>query len=136
MLKIIEKLLSNEKVTPESDIKSVRNSLLPIILNYLSMFGVINSKSFIIFKLENKVIINKICKVLNISINDNKNNDIFEKDLEENVKEIINQLNRYEIIYEKINGDLSELDEYNYNTEISEILNKKINEKKNNKSIK
>ena len=132
MLKIVEKLLSNEKVTPVSDVKSVRNSLLPMILNYLSMFGVINSKLFIIFKLENKDLINKISQVLDNSIKNNKNNEILEKDLEENVKQIINQLNRYEIINESINGDLSKLNEYDYNTEILEKLRKKAEEGKNN----
>ena len=132
MLKIVKKLLSDEKVTPVSEVKSVRNSLLPIFLNYLSMLGVINSKLFIKFKLENKDLINKICQVLDNSVKNNKNNDILEKDLEENVKQIINQLNRYEIINESINGDLSKLNEYDYNTEILEKLRKKAEENKNN----
>ena len=93
MIKILEKLLGNEKITEELDIKSVRNSLLPIILNYLSMFSVINSKKFIEFKLNNSDSINKLYELLSKCLEDNKNNTILEKDLEENVKEVKNQLN-------------------------------------------
>ena len=136
MIKILSKLFSNEKITEVTDIKSVRNSLLPVILNYLSMFGVINTKSFIKFKIENKELIKIICQILNDSIKKNKNNDILEKDLEENVKEIIHQLKRYEIIYESINEDFSKLNQYDYNTSILEKLRKKEEENKEPNSIK
>ena len=127
MIKILEKLLGNEKITEELDIKSVRNSLLPIILNYLSMFSVINSKKFIEFKLNNSDSINKLYELLSKCLEDNKNNTILEKDLEENVKEVKNQLNRYKIIYESLNSDLTKLNKYDYNTEIIEKLKEKEN---------
>ena len=75
-------------------------------------------------------------KILNDSIKKNKNNDILEKDLEENVKEIIHQLKRYEIIYESINEDFSKLNQYDYNTSILEKLRKKEEENKEPNSIK
>ena len=133
MIKMVEKLLSNEKITEELDIKSVRNSLLPIILNYLSMFGVINTKSFIEFKIENKDLINKLCQIFSDSISNNINNNFIEKDLEDNIKEVINQLNRYHVIYERLNNDLSKLNEYDYNIDILEKLKQNEIEKNLNK---
>ena len=127
MIKIVEKLLGKEKITEELDIKSVRNSLLPIILNYLSMFSVINTKIFIEFKIKNEDLINKLYDLFSNSIKDNKNNEIFEKDLEENVIEVINLLNKYKIIYESIERDLSKLNKYDYNIDIIEKLNQKEN---------
>ena len=52
-IKILDVLIffSNEKT--EKDSKNIGNLLLPIILNYLSLFASINSEPFIIFKLEN-----------------------------------------------------------------------------------
>ena len=130
---IIEKLLSNEKITENLDMKSVRNSLLPITLNYLSMFAVINTKSFIEFKNQNKILIDNLYEKLLSSLENNKNNNMLEKDLEDNIKGVLNQLNRYQIISDSLNGDLSKLDKYNYNTEFIEKL--KENEKKLNNSI-
>ena len=91
-MKIVEKLLDNKKITEELDIKSIRNTLLPIILKYLSMFSVINTKSFIIFKNKNENLINKIIELLSNAVKNKENNIILEKDLEENVKEVIDQL--------------------------------------------
>ena len=134
LLKMLEKLLSDQSITEELDIKSVRNSLLPVILNYLSIFGEINSKSFIEFKINNNDLINQLIQLLNNMIKKNKNNIILEKDLEENVKVVIDQLNIFKNIYEYINKDLSKLSRYDYNTEFLE----KIKEKENvvNYSIK
>ena len=126
---IIEKLLGKEKIADELDNKSIINAFLPIILNYLSIFAVINTKSFIEFKLKNKEIINKIFQILFNSIENNKIQNNLEKDLEENVKEVINQLNRYQTINEAINN-LSTLNKYDYNTEILEKL--RINERNSN----
>ena len=136
MIKIVDKLLGNEKITKELDIKSVRNSLLPIILNYLSMFSVINTKSFIEFKLQNANLINRLHELFSNCIKDNKNNNILEKDLEENVKEILNQLNKYNIIYESLERDLSKLNKYDYNIEIIEQLKQKENLNQNSNIIK
>jgi len=130
---IIEKLLTNEKITENLDMKSVRNSLLPITLNYLSMFANINTKSFIEFKNQNKILIDNLYKKLLSSLENNKNNNMLEKDLEDNIKEVLNQLNRYQIIFNSLNGDLTKLDKYNYNTEFIEKL--KENEKKLNNNL-
>ena len=132
LLKMLEKLLSDQAITDELDIKSVRNSLIPIILNYLTMFSVINTKSFIEFKINNNYLINQIFQLLSDIVKKNKNNSILEKDLEENIKVVIDQLNMFKKIYEYINKDLSKLNRYDYNTEFIE----KFNEKKDNYLIK
>ena len=129
---IIEKLLGNEKIVEYLDMKSVRNSLLPITLNYLSMFAIINTKSFIEFKNENKNLVDNLYNILLFYWENNKNNNLLEKDLEDNLKGVLEQLNRYQIIFDSLNGDLSKLDKYNYNTEFIEKL--KENEKKLNKN--
>ena len=135
MVKIIEKLFDNQNIIGALDIKSVRNSFLPIILNYLTMFSVINSKSFIEFKIKNKDLINKLYELLSHIIKSNSNNNLLEKDLEENVTAIINRLNWFEIIYENINEDLSKLKAYDYNTEYLEKIkdNQKIIDNNSNK---
>ena len=95
IINIVERLISNEIKINNLNNKSILNSLLPIMLNYISMFSVINTKNFILFKLENKDIINKLYKILHDYIN-NKNNIAItiEKDLEENIKEVLqNQKN-------------------------------------------
>ena len=125
MIKMVEKLLDNKKITEELDIKSVRNSLLPIILKYLTIFSIINTKSFIEFKNKNKNLINQLYKLLSNSVNNNQNNIKLEKDLEENIKEVINQLNWYQIIDESINSDLSKLNKYEYNCDILKQLRDK-----------
>ena len=90
---MIEKLLSdkNNNSGEQTDIKSMKNTLLPTILNYLSIFSMINSKSFIKFKIENKKYIDKLTNIFSDLIKNDKNNDIIEKDLKENVKDIIKQ---------------------------------------------
>ena len=128
MLKILEKLLSDQKILEEIDIKSIRNSLLPLILNYLTMFSVINTKLFIEFKIKNSDLINRIYELLSDTIKNNKNNNILEKDLEENVKEVINQLNIYKAIYEYIEKNFSKLNRYDYNA----VFFEKLKEKENN----
>ena len=134
IIKIIEKLINAEKISEELDKNSIRNSLLPVILNYLLMFNVINSKSFIEFKLENKNVINKIYEILFNFIKNNgtdKNNNKIDKDLEDHIKEVLNQINNYQIIYDYYKGDLSKLNKYDYNINILEqilkVQNKEIN---------
>ena len=134
IIKIVKKLFSDEKITENLDTKSIRNSLLPVILNYLSMFSVINTKSFIEFKYQNKDSIDDLCKILSNSVKNNKG-DILEKDLEENVKEVINQLNRYQIINDHFKSDLSKLNKYDYNTEFLEKINKNKSDESVNKNI-
>jgi hypothetical protein len=121
-IKIVEKLLSNEKITKEMDMKSVINLILPVILNYLLMFSVINNKAFIEFKIENKDLIIKLRTILDESLKKNKESNFLEKDLEENVVEVINQLNKYQIIYDGLDSDLSKLNNYDYNINILEKL--------------
>ena len=59
IIRIVETLINNERIMIYLDKKSIRNTLLPTILNYLLMLSVINTKSFIEFKLENKDKINR-----------------------------------------------------------------------------
>ena len=56
-------------------------------------------------------------------INDNKEKNIIEKDLEENIKEVINQLLRYKNISNSIDNNLSKLNKYDYNTQFKEQNN-------------
>ena len=119
---ILQKLLSNSNEI--KDINSMRNILLPVALNYLSIFGCINTKSFLDFKNENSILINNANQILSSSIE----NKIIDGDIEEYIKDIIEQLNRYKIL---INNNIN-LKEYDYNTNNSEILNL-LN--KNDKSI-
>ena len=127
IIKIIEKLFNDDKISEILDKTSIRNSLLPVILNYLQMFNVINTKSFIEFKIENKLIINKLYELLANFVKNNENN--LDKDLEEFVKEILNQINSYQLIFDSCDGDLSKLNKYDYNTRFVEQLmkNKKTN---------
>ena len=129
MIKIIEKLLLSEQgIKEEINIISIKNSLLPIILKYLSIFGSINTKSFIKFKIDKEEIINELTQILSDSILLEKNNKLIDIDLVENIKQVIEQLNRYKIINNNINGNLSKLKNYDYNSEYMEIFN---NMKKN-----
>ena len=119
--KIIDKLPNEDKVFENLDKKSFRNSFLPIILNYLQIFNVINTKSFIEFKMKNKIIINNIYELLYNFIKNNSTNNIIDKDLEEYIKEVLNHINRYQVIFNIYNGDLEKLNKYDYNTEILEV---------------
>ena len=118
ILKILEKLTCQIKKEKDSKyVNHIRSTFLPLILNYLTMLGILNSRTFIKFKLENQNIINKICDLLDKSIQNNKNNMIYDNDLSENVLNTIKQLNKHKIINEKIKGDLKKLDECDYNIE-------------------
>ena len=110
---ILQKLLSNTNEIKE--INSMRNIFLPVVLNYLSIFGCINTKSFLDFKNENSILINNICQILSSSVE----NKIIDRDTEDYAKDIIEQLNRYKVL---INNNINPK-EYDYNTNNSEILN-------------
>ena len=131
IFQILEKLKNNEQFTENLENKSIRNILLPIILNYLQMFNVINTKSFIEFKLENKKAINNLYQLLQNIIKNNSINNITDKDLEENIKDILNQMNRYQIIFDYYNGDLTKLNKFDYNANIIENQNMNFNIIKN-----
>ena len=125
IIKMIEKLINEEKIMKKLDKKSIRNSLFPIILNYIQMFSVINTRSFIEFKIENKNIIKKLYEVL-VNLVNNKNN-IIDKDIEDHIKEILTKINQYQLIYVYYGGDLSKLPKFNYNINILEQIKKNQN---------
>ena len=122
IIRVIDKLINNEKIMEYTDNKSIRNILLPIIYNYLQIFNVINTKSFIEFKLENKTALDKLYELLENLINNNNTNNIIDKDLEEYTKEIISNMNQYKLILEHYNNDLTKLNKNDYNINISEQL--------------
>ena len=130
--RMIEKLLNDDRIMENLDKKSIRNSLLPLMLNYLSMLSVINTKSFIEFKLQNKDIISKLYNLLFAFVKDNAQKNIIDKDLEDNIKEVLNQMNRYQLIYDYYEGDLSKLNKYDFNTNILEKLKQEEKSKINN----
>ena len=132
LIKVVEKLLNNENIIKHLDKKSLRNSLLPIILNYLLMFSVINTKSFIEFKMQNKDVINILYNLLFKVVNNNEiNNNVLDKDLEDYIKEVLNRINQYQIIFDYFQGDLNKLNKYNYNINILEQLKQQQNTEKN-----
>ena len=125
---IISKLLSNKK---DNDIiNSIKYIILPDILKYLSIFGCINTKLFIEFKIKNGELINKIIQILSDSISDN--NKSKNTNFENNINDVINQLNAFKLIKD----DLSKLNEYDYNFEFIEKLNEINNSKNEIKSNK
>ena len=141
--KIIEILNENNDKLGEFNRKSLRGSILPIILNYLSNLGIINTKEFINFKIENKEIINDLKNILVNSIEKNKSNELFGKDLEENIQLVLCELDYYLMIYDHLTGDLSKLNENDFMTKYVQNIKKNNNEgnsdcgnKINNQKIK
>ena len=140
--KMIEKLNLSDDILIEFERKSLRNSLLPIIVNFLENFSLINTKDFIEFKNENKQIIDDIKNILLNDIEKNKENKVFEKDLEENIQKLLIEIDYYNIIYENINQDLSKLNEYDYCSTYVHNMKKEKNEENltnngnNNQKIK
>jgi len=129
LLPKLDKDIENNK----SFIKPIKEAFLPIILNYITILGTINSKNFIKFKLDNKNIFMEINDILNTALKNNKNNEIFDNDLSENVLNTISQLNKYEIINANIKGDLNKLDDFDYNINYN-VEDKNIIEKNNNEA--
>jgi len=117
---IIKTLLkhANKEDVKNFDLNSIRKVFLPFILNFISMLGSINSKKFIKFKIENENLINQIYNILNNGINYNMENSniLFDEELEGNILEVMNQLNKYKKIREYINNDLSKLNDKDYYT--------------------
>ena len=124
IIKIVEILINDNKIMLYSDKKSIRNSLFPIILNYLLIFNVMNTKSFIEFKIENKKEINTLNEALHNFIKSAEKNNAIDKDLENHIKEVLHKINQYQILLDIYNGDLSKLNQFVYNTDITELLRK------------
>ena len=122
IIRIIDTMINDNSISEYIDKKSIRNSILPIILNYLRIFFVLNTRSFIEFKMDNKILINKLDELLiNFVKNKNDTNPI-DKDLEDNIKDLLNLINQYQLIYDIYKRDLSKLDKFDYNTQILEKL--------------
>ena len=113
-IKIIDVLIffSNEK--NENDLKNIGNLLLPIILNYLSLFASINSEPFIIFKLENENLMYKIGTTLTKLSNHISDNNFFNNNFIDYIKYVVMELNEYKIKDAKYHGDLNELNDEDY----------------------
>ena len=126
--KMIEKLNISNDILIEFDRKSLRNSLMPIILNFLENFSLINTKDFIEFKNENKEIIVDIKNILLNGLEKNKQNQLFEKDLDENIHKLLTEIDYYNIIYENINQDLSKLTKCDYCATYVHNMQKELNE--------
>ena len=124
--KMIERLNQSNDDLLEFDRRSLRNSLLPILLNFLSNFSLINTKDFIEFKIENKEIITDIKNMLVNDLEKNKENNLFEKDIDENIQKLIPEIDYYNIIYDDINHDFSKLTGYDYGTTYVQNIKKGI----------
>ncbi len=59
---------------------------MPVVLNYLSIFGCINAQFFIKFKVENTITIDKLIHILSNSLENNKDNNFLDNDLEDHIK--------------------------------------------------
>ena len=117
-INVLEILLipENEDIMENYNPNSLRAIMLPIIFNFLSMLGSINSTVFYDFKLKNEKLIEKICSVLNDVINVNKENNFLDSELADNIVELIRQLNSYKIIKGYITDGIIKLNNKSYNT--------------------
>ena len=116
VLNIIEILLcQNENDSKYLD--PIKNEILPLTLNFMTMIGTINSKLFFKFKIENKILFDKIFNILNTAIKNNKKTSILDKDLYENIINTITKLNTFKIIYENIKEDINNLNDNDYNND-------------------
>ena len=109
---------------------SIRTIMLPVVFNYLSIFGCINSKGFYEFKLKNENLITKICNILNDFINTNKENKYLDSELAENIMELLKRLNSYKALRGYINDGIIKFNEKSYNSNEEEL---NINYEKNTK---
>ena len=116
------------------DLNSIRKMFLPIILNFISMLFSINSKLFIKFKIKNENLINNIYEILNNAIKYNKSieNKLFDNEIEENIIELINKYNNFNIIKEYSNDIINKLNDKDYYTDNNFKLEE--NEENNNKN--
>ena len=117
------------------DANSIRAVMIPIVFDFLSMFGCINSTEFYNFKLENENLIQKICNILNGVINmnkENKENKSLDSELEDNIVELIKKLNSYKTIKGYITDGILRFNNKSYNNNEEEL---KINIEKNKGNI-
>ena len=135
IIRVVEKLINNDEIMNSLDKQSIRNSLLPKILNYILMFSVLNTKSFIEFKIENKKEINNLYNLLFNYVKNVETNNQIDKDLVTFIKDVLNKMNQYQLIYDTYKGDLSKLNLYDYNTDFLEQIKKKPNLDLNIKQI-
>ena len=119
IIKILLNTPNEEDSQIKNDINSIKKGFLPIVLNFLNMFGEINSKVFLKFKIENEELITKICDILNNAIENNKskNNKTITNELEEYILFTITELNKYKTIIKFINNDFNKMKDNNYYTE-------------------
>ena len=117
--KIIEHLLLTEK--DNEKINSIKYIILPELLKFLSIFGCINTESFISFKIKNEDLINKIIQILSDFIKD-KGKSI-QINIIDNINEVINQLKTFKFINNEVKSDFSKLKKYDYNLDYIEKLN-------------
>ena len=111
----------NEDKMKKYDANNIRAVMLPVIFNFLSMFGSINSALFYNFKLNNENLIANICKILNNVINANKENNFLDSELADNIVEVNKQLNSYKTIRGFINDGIIKLKNKSYNTDEEEL---------------
>ena len=136
---VLEILLNpiNEDKMKNYDANSIRSIMLPVIFNFLSIFGTINSTSFYDFKLKNENLIQKICNTLNDVINANKENNFLDSELADNIVELIKQLNSYKTIKEYVDDGNMKLNNKSYNTNEEELrINFQKNAGKDNINLK
>ena len=95
-IKTMKSLLNPENTT--LNLKSKRKDILLVILNFISMLGSINSKSFIEFKQNNENLKNEILDILNNSIIINKENQILDNELIENIMYTKNELKNIKLL--------------------------------------
>ena len=126
-MNIFGKLYQNESNNNlSSEIDSIKIGFLPVLLDYLLIFGNINTKSMIIFKNENKELIDNIYLTLSQYSKIIKNNE-----LEENIKETLYKIKIHEKLLNNINGDFTKIKDYDFNLENNEEIHINENKKEN-----
>ena len=100
---------------------SIRNIMLPVIFNFLAMFGCINSTEFYNFKIQNEELIKKIWGILNDLIISNNDNKLFDSELEDNISYLMKQLNSHNVIKVYLRDGLIEFNNKSYNADEEEF---------------
>ena len=111
----------NENKLKNYKADSIRNIMLPVIFNFLAMFGCINSTEFYNFKIQNEELIKKIWGILNDLIISNNDNKILDSEFEENITYLMKQLNSYNVIRVYVRDGLIEFNNKSYNADEEEF---------------